>query len=81
MVTLVNDRVSAVVNSILKAIVLHCIFGTFAGLVSLEEMRAKQDSVIKARETQLAIDEKAARLDCESDGQRKRKKKKKKQVH
>ena len=51
-----------------------------AGLVSLEEMRAKQDSVIKARETQIATDEKAAHLDCEADGQRKRKKKKKSQV-
>ena len=43
-------------------------------------MRAKQDSVIKARETQLATDERASHLDSDGNDKKRRKKKKKKAV-
>lgn len=49
------------------------------GLVSLVEMRAKQETVVKARETQMVTIKGAARLE-EKDGDRKKRKKKKKGV-
>ena len=51
------------------------------GLVTLDEMKAKQDDVIKAREQQMATNQGAAHLDSDSDGRKRRKKRKHKQVN
>lgn len=49
-------------------------------MVSLEEMKAKQEDVIKARETQLATTKAAARLEEDCKGSKKRRKSKKSSV-
>ena len=53
-----------------------------AGLVTLDEMRAKQQDVVKAREKQIVINKGESRLYSEADGalSEKHKKKKAKQV-
>ena len=51
-----------------------------AGLVSLTEMKAKQEDVVKERERQLAVKGEAARLEVEEVNRRKAEKKKQKQV-
>lgn len=52
----------------------------FSGLVTLDEMKAKQEDVIKEREKQLAMKEKAQRLEIEKK-EEKKKKKRDKQVN
>lgn len=53
---------------------------TISGLVTLDEMKAKQEDVVKARERQLAVNQNQARLDGEEKSLKKKKKAASKQV-
>ena len=55
---------------------MYCLIG----LVTLDEMRARQEDVVKARERQLVVNQSQSRLDSDDTTRKKRKKNKIKQV-
>ena len=65
---------------VLKGLILQLISFIVLGLVTLDQMKAKQEDVVKARERQLVVCQGEARLNLTETNIRKRRKDKVKQV-